>query len=111
MDAGKLRVLNTWGDKRLDKFPDAPTLKELGLDLVQNSPFGIGAPRGTPPDLVKRLHDEFKQAMEQPTYLDALKRYDMVPIYMSSADYRKFAEDTFVREKALIEKMGLAKAK
>jgi tripartite-type tricarboxylate transporter receptor subunit TctC len=111
VDAGKLRVLNTWGDKRLDKFPDAPTLKELGLDLVQNSPFGIGAPRGTPPDLVKRLHDAFKQAMEQPTYLDALKRYDMVPIYMSSADYRKFAEDTFVREKALIEKMGLAKAK
>ena len=43
--------------------------------------------------------------------MDALKRYDMVPIYMSSADYRKFAEDTFVREKALIEKMGLAKAK
>jgi tripartite-type tricarboxylate transporter receptor subunit TctC len=110
VEAGKLRVLNTWGDKRLDKFPDAPTLKELGLDIVQNSPFGIGAPRGTSPEVVKRLHDGFKQAMEQPAYLDALKRYDMVPIYMSSAQYRKFAEETFVREKALIEKLGLAKA-
>ena len=110
VDAGKLRVLNTWGDKRLAKFPDAPTLKELGLDLVQNSPFGIAAPRGTPPAVVKRLHDAFKQAMEQPSYTSALAKYDMVPMYMSTAGYSKFAQETFVREKALVEKLGLLKA-
>jgi Uncharacterized protein conserved in bacteria len=68
VEAGKLRVLNTWGAERLAKFPDAPTLKELGLDIVQNSPFGIGAPKGTPAPVVKRLHDAFKQAMEQDSY-------------------------------------------
>lgn len=109
VESGKLRVLNTWGDKRLAKFPDAPTLKELGMDIVQNSPFGIGAPRGTPPEVVKKLHDAFKQAMEEPSYVAALGRYDMLPIYMSSADYAKFAQTTFAREKALIEKLGLAK--
>jgi tripartite-type tricarboxylate transporter receptor subunit TctC len=109
VEAGKLRVLNTWGAERLAKFPDAPTLKELGLDLVQNSPFGIGAPKGTPPAVVKRLHDAFKQAMEQESYITALKRYDMVPMYMSSAQYQKFAQETFVKEKALVEKLGLAK--
>ena len=109
VESGKLRVLNTWGDKRLAKFPDAPTLKELGLDIVQNSPFGIGAPRNTPPEVVKKLHDAFKQAMEEPSYVAALGRYDMLPIYMSSADYAKFAQTTFAREKALIEKLGLAK--
>lgn len=109
VEAGKLRVLNTWGAERLAKFPDAPTLKELGLDLVQNSPFGIGAPKGTPTAVVKRLHDAFKQAMEQENYRTALARYDMVPIYMSSAAYQKFAADTFEREKALVEKLGLAK--
>ena len=109
VEAGKLRVLNTWGDKRLDKFPDAPTLKELGYDIVQNSPFGIGAPKNTPEAVVKRLHDAFKTAMEQPAYVDALQRYDMVPIYMSSAQYRQFAQDTFAREKTLIEQLGLAK--
>ena len=109
VEAGKLRVLNTWGAERLAKFPDAPTLKELGLDLVQNSPFGIGAPKGTPTAVVKRLHDAFKQAMEQENYRTALARYDMVPIYMSSATYQKFAADTFEREKALVEKLGLAK--
>ena len=109
VEAGKLRVLNTWGEQRLSKFPDAPTLKELGLDIVQNSPFGIGAPRGTPPEVVKTLHDAFKKAMEDPAYVAALNRYDMLPNYMSSAQYTRFAQETFNREKALIEKLGLAK--
>ncbi|MGH6625755.1 MAG: tripartite tricarboxylate transporter substrate binding protein [Burkholderiaceae bacterium] len=109
VEAGKLRVLNTWGEQRLAKFPDAPTLKELGLDLVQNSPFGIGAPKGTPAAVVRRLHDAFKQALEQDSYKTALARYDMVPMYMGSAQYLKFAQDTFAREKALVEKLGLAK--
>lgn len=109
VEAGRLRVLNTWGEQRLAKFPDAPTLKELGLGLVQNSPFGIGAPRDTPPAVAKLLHDGFKKAMEQDSYKTALARYDMVPMYMSSAQYLKFAQDTFAREKALIEKLGLNK--
>jgi tripartite-type tricarboxylate transporter receptor subunit TctC len=109
VQAGKLRVLNTWGEKRLEKFPDAPTLKELGLDIVQNSPFGIGAPRGTPPEVVSRLHDAFKKAMDDPSYTQALARYDMLPMYMSSQQYTKFAQDTFATEKALVEKLGLAK--
>ena len=110
VESGKLRVLNTWGEQRLAKFPQAPALKELGLGLVQNSPFGIGAPRGTPADVVKRLHDALKAAMEQESYTTALARYDMVPMHMSSAAYGKFAADTFAREKALVEKLGLLKA-
>ena len=42
-------------------------------------------------------------------YVAALGRYDMLPNYMCSTDYTRFAQDTFVREKALIEKLGLAK--
>ena len=109
VEAGKLRVLNTWGEKRLDKFPNAPTLKELGYDTVQNSPFGIGAPKGTPSDVVKRLHDAFKKAMEDPSYVAALGRYDMLPNYMSTEAYGKFAQETFLKEKALVEKLGLGK--
>ena len=109
VQAGKLRVLNTWGEKRLEKFAVAPTRKELGLDIVQNSPFGIGAPRGTPPEVVGRLHEAFKKAMEDPSYTQALARYDMLPMYMSPQQYTRFAQDTFATEKALVEKLGLAK--
>ena len=104
--SGELRVLNTWGEQRHVKFPDAPTLKELGLGLVKNSPFGIGTPRATPPEIVKRLHDAFKKGMEEDNYKAVLARYDMVPIYMSTSGYTEFAHDTTIREKGLIEKLG-----
>jgi tripartite-type tricarboxylate transporter receptor subunit TctC len=109
VEAGKLRVLNTWGDKRLDRFADTPTLMELGLDLVQKSPFGIGVHRDTAATVVQTLHDAFKKAMESRDFVNALKRYDMVPIYMDSQQYTKFAQDTFAAEKALIEHLGLAR--
>jgi len=109
VEAGKLRVLNTWGAERLAKFPDAPTLKELGLNLVQNSPFGIGAPKGTPDAVVKRLHDAFKQAMEQPEFTTALARYDMEPEYRSSKDFHQFAVDTMKQEKEILDALGLSR--
>ena len=104
--SGELRVLNTWGGQRHERFPDAPTLKELGFGLVKNSPFGIGAPRATPPEIVKRLHDAFKKGMEEDNYKAVLARFDMGPIYMSTSGYTEFAHDTVIREKGLIEKLG-----
>jgi tripartite-type tricarboxylate transporter receptor subunit TctC len=109
VQSGKLRVLNTWGDQRLAKFPDAPTLKELGLGIVQASPYGLAAPKGTAPEVVKKLHDAFKQAMEMSNHVEALAKYDQALIYMSSEAYTKFAAETFAREKAVIEKLGLGK--
>jgi tripartite-type tricarboxylate transporter receptor subunit TctC len=109
VQSGKLRVLNTWGEQRLAKFADAPTLKELGLGIVQASPYGLAAPKGTPPDVVKKLHDAFKQAMEMPNHVEALGKYDQALMYMSSDAYSTFAEQTFTREKAVIEKLGLTK--
>ena len=53
MASGRLRVLNTWGEKRLAKFPDVPTLRELGIPLVQASPFSLGGPKGMDPPLAK----------------------------------------------------------
>ena len=107
--AGKLRVLCTWGDKRLAKFPDVPTLKELGIPIVQKSPYGLAAPKNTPPAVIKRLHDVFKQAMEMQNHRDILAKYDQELMYMSSAEYTKFAQETFLKEKAIIEKLGLNK--
>lgn len=109
VQAGKLRVLCTWGDKRLPKFPDVPTLKELGIPIVQKSPYGLAAPKNTPPEVIKRLHDVFKQAMEMQNHRDILAKYDQELIYMSSAEYTKFAQETFLKEKAIIEKLGLNK--
>jgi tripartite-type tricarboxylate transporter receptor subunit TctC len=107
--SGRLRVLNTWGEQRLPKFPDVPTLKELGLPIVQASPYGLGGPRGMDPALIKRIHDLFRQAMEMPNHVEALARYDQALMPMDPAQYLRFAEDTYRREKALVEKLGLAR--
>ncbi len=107
VQSGKLRVLNTWGESRLPTFPDAPTLRELGINMVINTPFGIAAPRGTPTDVVARLHDAFKRAMEEPSYTQALARYDMAPTYMDGARYLRFAQEFSDREKVLLERLGL----
>lgn len=107
--SGRLRVLNTWGEQRLPKFPDVPTLKELGLPIVQASPYGLGGPRGMEPALVRRIHDVFRQAMEMPNHVEALARYDQALMPMDPAQYLRFAEDTYRREKALVEKLGLAR--
>ena len=107
--SGKLRVLCTWGEQRLAKFPDVPTLKELGLPIVQASPYGLGGPKGMEPALVARIHDAFKRAMGEANHVEALARYDQMLLPMNPAEYGRFAEETFRREKALVDKLGLAK--
>ncbi|KDP86027.1 tripartite tricarboxylate transporter substrate binding protein [Cupriavidus basilensis] len=109
VESGKLRLLSTWGEKRSARFPNVPTLKELGLGIVQTSPFGVVAPKGTDPKIVKKLHDGFKKAMEMQNYRDALAKFDMEPYYMSSEQYARFAADTVKKEKAIIDKLGLNK--
>jgi tripartite-type tricarboxylate transporter receptor subunit TctC len=89
--SGRLRVLNTWGAQRLPKFPDVPTLTELGIPLVQASPYGIAGPRGMDPSLVQRIHDVFKQAMEQPSHVEVLARYDQALMHMNPQQYLRFA--------------------
>lgn len=107
--SGRLRVLNTWGEKRLAKFPDVPTLTELGLPIVQASPYGLAGPRGMEPALVQRVHDVFKQAMEQPSHVEALARYDQALMHMNPQQYLRFAEETMKRERVLVDKLGLSK--
>ncbi|HZQ60803.1 MAG TPA: tripartite tricarboxylate transporter substrate binding protein [Casimicrobiaceae bacterium] len=56
--AGKLRVLATTAPKRLDAYPDVPTLAELGYPDVQITDWqGILAPPGTPPEIVAKLRN------------------------------------------------------
>lgn len=103
--SGKLRLISTWGESRVKKFPDVPTLKELGIPIVQASPYGLAAPKGTPAEVVRKLHDVFKKAMEMPNHVESLAKFDQELMYMGSAQYQKFAEETMQREKAVVDKL------
>jgi tripartite-type tricarboxylate transporter receptor subunit TctC len=109
VDAGQLRLLVTWGNQRTKKWPDVPTLKELGYGIVSNSPFGIAGPKGMDPKVVKILHDAFKKGMEDPAFQRVLTQFDMEPFYKNSEDYTKFVKEQCAEEKVILEKLGLMK--
>ena len=105
VDAGTFRLLATFGDQRARW--GAPTAKELGYDLVFNSPYGIVGPKGMDPKVVKTLHDAFKKTIDDPDHAKILQQLDQVYWYKSSEDYARWARETFAAEKATIERAGL----
>ncbi len=107
VDAGQFRLLVTFGNHRTKRWPSVPTANGLGLDMVYNSPYGIAGPKGLEPKVVKTLHDGFKMALEDPEDLKVLDQLDQELWYRSSEDYAKYARETFQRERALIERLGL----
>ena len=108
VDAGKLRLLATYGSKRTKRWPNVPTLDELGYKTISDSPFGVCGPKNMDPAVVKILHDGFKKTLDDPAVQSVFDKYDQNTIYLDTAAYTKYASDTFHGEKALIERLGLA---
>jgi tripartite-type tricarboxylate transporter receptor subunit TctC len=109
VDAGQLRLLNVWTEKRNKAWPDVPTLKELGYPFVFDSPFGIAGPKGMDPAVVKKLHDAFKVALADPKVKDIMEKYDFTERYMGPEDYTRYVAEIVASEKAALEKLGLAR--
>ena len=109
VESGRLRLLATYGSKRTRRWPQVPTLDELGYKTVSDSPFGVCGPRGMDPAVVKVLHDAFRKTLDDPAVLASFERYDQTIIYMNTADYTRFAQETFEAERATIDRLGLAK--
>jgi tripartite-type tricarboxylate transporter receptor subunit TctC len=107
VEAGTLRLLATYGSKRTKRWPKVPTLNELGYDTVSDSPFGIAGPRGMDSKVVRKLQDAFKKTLSDPGVIAAFEKYDQPVIYMDSEAYTQFILASYVKEKRLIEKLGL----
>jgi len=107
VEAGQLRLLVTFGEKRTKRWPQVPTAQELGYNVVATSPYGLVGPKGMDPAVVKTLHDAFKKAMDEPRHLELLDQLNQDMWYRSGADYAKWAGETFLKDKALIERLGL----
>lgn len=109
IDAGKERLLVIWSEKRHPRFPDVPTLTELGYPFIFDSPFGLAGPKGMDAAVVKKLHDAFKAAQDDPRAREIQKRFEYVDRYMDSAAYTKFVAEQVAEQKTAIELLGLAK--
>ncbi len=108
VESGKLRLLATYGSKRTKRWPNVPTLDELGYKTISDSPFGVCGPKNMDPALVKTIQDAFKKTLDDPAVIANFEKYDQSVIYMDTPTYTKFARDSFASEKIIIEKLGLA---
>ncbi len=87
--AGKLRIIALFAEKRFDIFPDVPTVKEQGIDFTMGQWRGLVAPKGTPPDVIKKLHDAFKKGMEDPVFIKSAKDMVVNLSYLGPEDFGK----------------------
>jgi len=107
--SGQFRLLMVLNGERSKKWPGTPTLKELGYTYEFDSPFGLAGPKGMDPAIVKKLHDAFKKAYDDPKVIELFEKFDFTRRYMNTADYQAFVPKLAAEEKAALEKIGLVK--
>jgi tripartite-type tricarboxylate transporter receptor subunit TctC len=107
VDGGQLRPICIWTAERSPRFPDVPTLKELGYDMVVTSPYGVSGPKGMDPGVVRILHDALKEALFDPANAAIRANFDMPLEYYDTAQYRDFIARRAEYERRMAERLNL----
>ncbi len=107
---GRLRLLALYTSQRAARFPDVPTLTDLGMDIVVDSPGGLVGPAGMDPAVVGVLADAFREAAQEPQHVEFLARLDQPLMLASGEEYRAQMEQAMVEERALLERLNLLPA-
>ncbi|MBR2819244.1 MAG: tripartite tricarboxylate transporter substrate binding protein [Reyranella sp.] len=107
VQAGKLRLLAVFTAERARRFPDAPTVRELGYDVVVDSPGGLIGPRGMDPAVVKVLADAFRAAAEEPQHRQFLDNMDQPLLLLDGPAYRDAMARTYLEERELLKQLKL----
>lgn len=104
---GEASWLHVWSAQRMARWPEAPTLRDLGYRLTVTAPFGIVAPPRLPPEAATALHDAFRAAMQSETFQTMLTREDMTEDYRDGPTYAAFLAQSARAEEMLIGRLGL----
>lgn len=96
VQAGKLRPLLLFADKRDPYWPDVPIPKDLGINMSYIPALrGIEAPPNTPPAIVKVIEDAFAKAIKDPGFIEIAKKKQMVLQATSSQEYAKAVAEAY----------------
>ena len=107
VQGGQFRLLVVWGSNRMKLFPEVRTLKEAGIDLVVNSPYGICGPKGMDPAIVKKLHDAFKEALYDAATQAVMEKFSMPTLYQAAAAYQADYKQLEGVERENLKRVGL----
>jgi tripartite-type tricarboxylate transporter receptor subunit TctC len=107
VQSGQFRLLVVWGSKRMALFPEVRTLKEAGIDLEVNSPYGVCGPKGMDPAVVKKIHDAMKEALYSPEVQAVMDKFNMPVLYLDTAAYDKAARAQDRIERDNLKRVGM----
>jgi tripartite-type tricarboxylate transporter receptor subunit TctC len=95
IDAKKVKALAVMADKRLELFPDVPTLKESGVNWSFGVWRGVLVPKGTPDNVVAILEKSLEKAYKNPKYKEFMDKSGLGMVWRSAAEFDTFmaAED------------------
>jgi tripartite-type tricarboxylate transporter receptor subunit TctC len=109
VEAGKLRILASWGAKRHPAFPDVPTLKELGYDVENYVWSGVFAPKGVPAPVMAILQKAIAAAVKAPEFQNAMDKIRVPIAYLGAAEFQAFIEKDAKMLTEAIRKIGVIK--
>ncbi|MBY0338071.1 MAG: tripartite tricarboxylate transporter substrate binding protein [Acetobacteraceae bacterium] len=95
--AGRMRALAITSAARMAAFPDVPTLRELGVDLVTEGWFGLVAPAGAPAEIVSTLERAAIAAVTAPAVSARLLTSGSVPQPLTGAEFARFVQAEVAR--------------
>jgi tripartite-type tricarboxylate transporter receptor subunit TctC len=104
--AGKVRVLGSWGDKRLASLPDVPTLTESGFDAVFFQWAAVFAPAGTPEPIVNKLREAARATANDATFKSVLATVQTPVQYLDAPEMRKFWDADAKKLGEAVHKVG-----
>lgn len=104
---GRLRLLALYTSNRAPRFPDVPTLQQLGMNIVADSPGGLIGPKGMDPAVVETLATAFRAAAEEPAHVEFLARLDQPLLLASGEEYRAQMVTAMEEERALLARLNL----
>lgn len=108
IESGKLIPIATTDEKRLEMFPNVPTLKEFGVDLAEFQYRGVIARKGIPKEIIPKLMNAFKQGTETDEWKGFIKKVQQPYFFMNGPEYEKLILSEFPVYKEIIE--GMEKA-
>lgn len=105
-----MRLLATTTAKRTLAFPDVPTMREQGLDVVTDSMLAVFAPAGTPQPILDKLNTELtKIILTSDKVRDRLRQLGLEPTAMTQAEADAFVRSEMTRWEEMIRRAGLQK--
>jgi len=105
--AGKVKALATTGKMRSTVLPNVPTLSEAGVAGYEAVIWlGLMAPKGTPPEIVRRLNAEVVKIVARPDVRDEWAKQGAVAMSMSPEELGKYMSDDIVKWERIVKISG-----